>query len=614
MPVLPPLTVAIPLFAAALLAATGWFLPKRVVAGVALAAAAATTAIEIVALLQSWPHPLDHWFGHWSVEHHFAVGILFTLDPIDGALACTVGLLIVAAFVFAVIAVDEVSHGFHVLMLAFLAGMSGFALSADLFDIFVFFELMSVCGYALCSFRNTSTTVINGALDFAIVNTVGAFFILAGIALIYGRTGALNLAQIAHDLQGHRPDALVVVSFVLIVVGLLVKAGAVPFHLWLSDAYSVAAAPVGVVYAGIMSDLGYHAIARIYADGYAGSITGDVLPALRDLLIGVGAVTVVVGAVMCFLQADLKRMLAFLVVSEGGVFLCGIGLVSAGGLAGATVGVVADGMAKGALFLVVGFVVAALGTSDELALRGRGRDRRFRVAAGLFLAAVVAMVVLPGTGSWLASALIVRAADAGGYGWLAPVLAAGVALKIGAFLRAGARVFLGWGPAHDASLTSQRPDEPEEGEPQEEDEPAGITPWALLPAGALLVGSLGLAAVPDIAGYALASGHHFLDLPSYVKEVLHGVPPRAAATLPGFAPGAGLWLFGAATTVAALLAGGFGLWWTRLPAIVRRLLRLLRPGVDRVKAIHSARIGDMVTWVTVGAVSLCAVALVTLRS
>lgn len=610
MPILPALTVAIPLLTAACLAAVGKHLRQPVLAGGALLAAAGTTGCDIVMLLQSWSHPLDHWFGNWTPQHHFAVGILFGVDPVAGALACTVGLLVVASLVFAWVALEDVDHSFFVLMLAFLGGLSGFSLSGDLFDIFVFFELMSVCGYALCSFRNTSTTVLHGALDFAVINTAGAFFFLAGIALIYGRTGALNLAQIAHSLHGHRPDSLVVVSFVFILVGLLTKAGAVPFHFWLSDAYAVAAAPVGIVYAGIMSDLAYHAIARIYADAYAGSITGSLVPALRALLIGVGVATVLVGAAMCFLQADLKRMLAFVVVSQGGVFLCGIGVLTGAGVAGSTVGVVAGGMGKGALFLVVGYVVATLGTSDELLLRGRGK--RLKPAAALYLAGAICLAAVPGSGLWLADSLTLHSAGALGYGWLAVVLAVGSAVPAGALLRAGARVFLGWGGERDPSLTSQQPDEPEEGEPEEE-EGSEISRWALLPGAALLVVGLGMYAAPDIAGYALHAGRSFLDLPTYLADVLHGHSPPPPGTLPAFSPGAGDWTFGAATLLGAVAVATFGLWWTRIPAWGRQALSVLRSPVDVLKAIHSGRISDMVTWLTVGAASLCAAAFATLR-
>lgn len=613
MPIVPPLTVAIPLAAAALLAVIGSHVPRPAVNAVAAGAAAATAALEFLQLLASWPHDLDHWFGNWSPQHHFALGIVFTVDPIDGSLACVVGVLMVAALVFSWQGLKDVSHLYYVLMLGFLAGMSGFAVSGDLFNIFVFFELMSVSGYALCSFRHTSATVVQGALNFAIVNSVGAFFILLGIAMIYGRTGALNLAQIATDLHGQRPDGLIIVAFILILVGFLTKAGAVPFHFWLSDAYAVAAAPVGALYAGIMSDLGYHAIAKVYAEGFAGSLAGTATDAVRNMLIAVGVVTVVVGAVMCYLQADIKRQMAFLVVSHGGIFLCGIGLLTGEGIAGSTLYVAADGMVKGAVFLVIGYIVVALGASDELILRGRGRARRHLLAGIAFAAGGLGLAALPGFGTWLSASLIQRSADATGYPWLPPVLALGTAISAAAILRAGARVFLGWGATSDPLLTSSQPDEPEEGEPHEEEE-QGPRRRVLAPAAVLLVVGYGLSFAPHVASYAIAAGKSFLDLPSYIAEVLHGIHPAAPARLPVFAASGGSWAYGAATTAGAVGLAAAGLFWQRVPESIHRgLCSVVAPPVKALKALHSGRAGDMATWLAVGAVALCAAGAVAFR-
>lgn len=607
-----PLTIAVPLVTAAVLAVLGSVLPRHAITALATAAAAATCAFEFVLLMGSWPSDLDYWFGNWSPQHHFAIGIVFTIDPIDASLACVVGVLMVAAMIFSWQGLKDVSHLYYVLMLVFLAGMSGFALSGDLFNLFVFFELMSVCGYSLCGFRNTGATVVQGALNFAIINSIGAFFILMGIALIYGRTGALNLAQIAAYLHGTRPDGLVIVSFVLVLVGFLTKAGAVPFHFWLSDAYAVASAPVGALYAGIMSDLGLHAIAKVYSDAYAGSLAASSTSVSR-MLIAVGVITVIVGAVMCFLQADIKRQMAFLVVSHGGIFLCGIGLLTAEGIAGSTLYVAADGMLKGAIFLIIGYIVVVLGASDELMLRGRGRARAHVLAGVAFACAGLGLAALPGFGTWLSASLIEQAADANGFGWLPPILAFGTALTAAAILRAGARIFLGWGPSRDPLLTSRQPDEPEEGEPREEEREArGPFRRVLIPAGGLLVVGYGLSFAPHLSSYAVQAGHSFLDLPAYIGQVLHGHLPAVPLRLPAVETSSGAWIYGAATTTGALALALGGLYWQQVPERVRNVLRSAGgPVVHGIKALHSGRVTDMATWLVLGAVALCAAAAAT---
>src|SRR5271156_6363208 len=141
-------------------------------------------------------------------------------------------------------------------MLTFLAGIVGFCLTGDLFDLFVWFELMGVSAYALTAYRPEGRGPIQGALNFAITNSVGAYQSLSGIALIYAQTGALNMAQIGVAVAKPPADRLVVVAFVLVIAGLLIKSAIVPFHFWLADAHAVAPTPVCVLFSGVMAGLG----------------------------------------------------------------------------------------------------------------------------------------------------------------------------------------------------------------------------------------------------------------------------------------------------------------------------------------------------------------------
>src|SRR5919204_3800140 len=371
MDVLVPLPVAIPLVGAAFLTATGHFLGRRADDLVGIATAAAVTVISTLLILRSLDHDLVYWFGGWTPRHGIALGVAFDVEPISAGLAALAGALMTASFVFAWRYFDEVGTLFHVLMLVFLAAMSGFALSGDLFNMFVFFELMSVCAFALTGYAVEHRAPLQGAVNFAVTNTIGALLVLFGIALLYGRTGALNLAQIGRALEGKGSDGLVLIAFALLLCGFLVKAGAVPFHFWLSDAYAVAPIPVCVLLSGVMSDLGLHAVGRVYWPVFSGVFAAHT-GSLRAILVGAGVVTALVGGAMAFFQRDLKRLLAFVTIAHVGIFLAGVGLLTARGLAGTTLYVVADGFVKGALFLAVGILIRRAGSGDELRLRGRG--------------------------------------------------------------------------------------------------------------------------------------------------------------------------------------------------------------------------------------------------
>src|SRR5213075_280428 len=155
---------------------------------------------------------------------------------------------------------------------------------------------MSVAAYVLVGYQVRQRSPLEGSLTFAVTNSVGSILLLFGIGLLYGRTGALNLAQMGEALQSGPHDALVGVSFALIACGLLVKAAVVPFHLWTADAYAVAPTPVCILLAGAFSELGLYGLARVYWTVFHGAFDVE---ALRAVLVCAGALTGVLGAVMC---------------------------------------------------------------------------------------------------------------------------------------------------------------------------------------------------------------------------------------------------------------------------------------------------------------------------
>jgi multicomponent Na+:H+ antiporter subunit D len=335
------LPVAIPLLAAAMFVAVRVFVPLRIYELAGIGVAAATSVVSAVILAGTRDELLVHWFGGWEPREGVAVGISFAADPFGAGLALLASVLVTAALVFSWHFYEDAGPLYPILMLLFLGGMTGFALSGDLFNMFVFFELMGVAAYALTAYRIEDVGPIQGAINFAVTNSIGGVLLLAGTALLYGRTGALNLAQLGEAVDGTAGGVLVV-AFLLVAVGFLVKAAVVPFHFWLADAYAVAPLPVCAVLAGVMSDLGVYGIARVYWTVFEGSL-GPHEAGLRALLVAVGVLSALVGAVMCFLQRHLKRLLAYSTISDVGVFLAGIGLLQPKALAGVGLYVVAHG-------------------------------------------------------------------------------------------------------------------------------------------------------------------------------------------------------------------------------------------------------------------------------
>jgi len=539
-----PLAVLVPVLAAAVLAATSPIGRRRVAGVVGVLAALAAAVLCALSLHEAGGGPLLVWFGGWQPRQGAAVGIDFAVDGIGGGLALFVAVLGVAALVMCVEVIQVEDHLFDAVALIFIAAMIGFCLTGDLFNLFVFFELMSVCAYVLVGYEIRRRAPLEGSLTFAITNTIGSILLLFGIGLLYGRTGALNLAQIGRVLAAGPADGLVVVSYALVASGLLVKAAAVPFHFWTADAYAVAPTPVALLLGGAFSELGLYGLARVHWTAFHGVLGPDEAQ-LRAILVGLGLLTAVLGAVMCAAQHHLKRMLAYATISHVGLFLVGIGLLDADGLAGAAVWIVGDGLVKAALFACVGLLNDRLGTVEEAQLHGRGRGL---LGVGvLFTVASLAVATLPPFGPFLGKTLVDDAALAvGGYDWVPAVMVLVSALTGGALLRVAARVFLGAGrPAREDPYSSGAADK-RRGEPEDEDEVATVPALLWGPALVLVVMSLVWGVLPGLLDAVGGAAERFVDSAGYANAVLGGRPPPAiASTLHG--PNLGAYLYAAAS-------------------------------------------------------------------
>src|SRR5437763_3075263 len=448
------LPVFLPLFAAATLVALRRWMPRTVndLLGTGVGVAVVTLSALLLAHT-AHGHPFAYWMGGWRPSHSVAIGISLSVDPIGAGLATYMALLVTAALVYSSRYFEAADGLYHALMLLFLAAMAGFSLTGDLFNLAVFFELMGAVAYALTAYKIEEQGPIQGGINFAISNSVGAYAIFTGIALLYARTGALNMAQIGAALDHHHADPLVLVAMSLLFIGFLTKAAAVPVHFWLADAHAVAPAPVSVLFSGVMVELGVYAVARIYWTIFAGPL-GPHVEELRAILTAFGTLTALWGAVMCFAQRHVKRLLAFSTISHVGMFLCGIGLLSAKGLAGVATYVVGHGLTKAALFMLSGVLLHRFATMDEFDLHGRGRELRPIVGA-MFALGGLLLAAMPLTTTFFGKSLLDGGALEGGYAWLPTVFVISSLLTGGAVLRVTGRVFLGWGPEQRADEEEQ---------------------------------------------------------------------------------------------------------------------------------------------------------------
>ncbi|MER5748717.1 complex I subunit 5 family protein [Streptomyces sp. NPDC002088] len=575
-----PLVVAVPLLGAGLLVACGRRLPRVAAESIGCAVSAGTAALALILLLNSSP-PMVEWAGGWVPVNGESVGIALTGDGSGLGLAVLASLLTLAALAYSWRYFEEPPRrhagSFPALMLVFQAGMCGFAIAGDLFNAFVFFELMSVVAYALTGYRIDDPRAVQGALTFGVVNSLGAYAMLMGVGLLYARTGELSMTQIGRGLDAHgRPDALVLAAFVLVVTGLLIKAAAVPFHFWLPDAHAVAPTPVCMLLSGVMVELGAYGVWRVYGTVFSGPGGVPAADAERALVV-LGALTAVVGAVMCWYQRHIKRLLAYSTVAHTGLFLIGIGVLKPEADDGIALYVLGHAGVKAALFACTGILLDRYSSVDEHALHGRAR--RLRGVAVLFAAGGLGLAGLPPFGTALGKAITEEAVG----GPLTVLYVATSAVTAGAVLRVAARVFLGLGPRPQEKAeyeTTGSGERPETRQRLTRVPDSMTTVPAVLLAGALAVGvAPGFADVVAHAVNEAGSGG--------VVTSVHWTP---AGILLGL--------------LSTLLAVGLAAVAVTRPGLLGAPHRLLP-----LRRLQSGHVGDYVAWVLVGTTLLGALAL-----
>ena len=571
-----PLPVVIPLLAAALNVATDHVTPRWVHTAISLGGVVAALGFAIALMLDTSSHEALHWFGGWTPRSGIALGVAFATGPIGAGFAVFALALTLGALIYSVTYIDSEKRNYDILVLTLCGGTCGFALSGDLFNMFVWLELLGVAGYALTGFDVRRTSALQGSLNFAVVNTLGGYLILIGIAFVYARTGALNLAQIGRTLAGQQPSGLVIVAMTLIMVGFLCKAAIVPFHFWIADAYAVAPAPVCLIFAGIVTDVGLFGVARVWFTVFDAAF-GAHERFVGDTLLWLGIVTALVGGTMALVQQHLKRLLAFSVICHLGIILAGIGLLSTKGLAGAAMLLLGHGLVTGGLFLAAGM----------LALQAPPRWTAF-----LWFAGAVALVGPPYVGVYMGHALIDDAAVELGREWVQPLLWLAGALAGSALLRAGTQVFFG-----DA----------EHGIEERRDARApllGVVATAFVATGALV------SVMPGLTQRVELAAARFRDRAAYAGAVLHGLPMPTRSGAPLALPHSSLesLLYGAAALVVAV---AFAAYFLRRAdgAMVAAVDRLVWP----LRKLQTGVVGDYVAWVVVGTAVIGGVWAITLR-
>jgi multicomponent K+:H+ antiporter subunit D len=285
--------------------------------------------------------------GNWPLPF----GIVLVADRLSAIMVLTTAILALASLIYASARWYRRGNNFFPLFFTLVMGLNGAFLTGDLFNLFVFFELLLAASYGLALFGGGRNRV-RASLHYIVINLVASSLFLIGVALIYGTTGTLNMADIARvapTIAGS-DRGLFDAGAAVLGVAFLIKAGAWPLHFWLPNTYSAAAPPAAALFA-IMTKVGFYAILRLWTLLFANhSAPGFAFG--QDVLLVLGVATVAYGSFGALSCKSLDRLASYLILVSAGTLLLAVGYNDPGVTAGALYYVVTATLAAGALFLL----------------------------------------------------------------------------------------------------------------------------------------------------------------------------------------------------------------------------------------------------------------------
>jgi multicomponent Na+:H+ antiporter subunit D len=354
-------------------------------------------------------------FGDWEAPF----GIEFVADRLGASMAVITALMGVAALLFQASDADPAtaSPTLHPLVHLLLAGVGGAFVTADLFNLYVWFELMLIAALGLLA-HGARPRHLDATLKYFVLNTLGTLLLLVSIAAVYGATGHLNFGAL--ERAGLQDDAARLTPFVVaLVLAFLVKAGAFPVFAWLPASYHTLPAPLAALFAALLTKVGVYAVLRVLGD-----VFGQTPAVVYEALGWIAVATMVTGVLGAAYHWDMRRILAFHIISQIGYMLLGIALASQQGHVGTVFYIIHHIIVKANLFLIAAIVYRLTGSYD---LRRCGGLYALRPWLGmLFLVPALSLVGIPPLSGFWAKFIVVREALVQGQAmWAAAALLVG---------------------------------------------------------------------------------------------------------------------------------------------------------------------------------------------
>jgi multicomponent Na+:H+ antiporter subunit D len=463
------------------------------VAGIMLLAVVWTRGIQVTQL-GGWPAPY---------------GITFVADLFSAIMVLLAGIMGLTVTVYSLVTIDaeREKYGYYPLVQILLMGVCGAFLTGDIFNLYVWFEVLLIASFVLLAL-GSERAQMEGAIKYVTLNLISSAFFLAAIGLLYAEAGTLNMADLSRKLLELPQQGLVTTVATLFLIAFGIKAAMFPLFFWLPASYHTPPTAVAAIFAGLLTKVGVYALVRTFTLIFVNNVAYT-----HTIILTAAGLTMIVGVLGALAQTEIRRILSFLIVSHIGFAVMGLGIYTPPGIAGSVFYVIEDMIVLTALFLVSG-VIRVLGGSDRLDQLGGLYASAPGVAALFFIPALSLAGVPPLSGFFAKLALLEAGIAAQQYAIVVTAIIASV-LTLLTIVRFWSEVF--WKPVPLAAgalgngqgmLLMHGRD--------------ALFLWTPIITMVALIVAIGLAAGP-VFGLAQAAGQQLFDPIEYMRVVLGGL-------------------------------------------------------------------------------------------
>ncbi len=336
----------------------------------------------------SWPAP----FGITLVADLFSVIMVVMAGLVGSA---------VALYSLGAMDKERETFGYYALINFLLMGVCGAFITGDIFNLYVWFEVMLISSFVLLALGGEASQ-LEGTVKYVTLNLISSALFLTGVAILYGVTGTLNMAHIAVQMKAVTPSGLTTTLSLLFFLAFGIKAAVFPLFFWLPESYHTPPAPVSAIFAGLLTKVGVYSLIRVFTLLFVHNI-----PEIHILILMIAGLTMLTGVLGAVAQYDFRRLLSFHIISQVGYMIMGLGIFTPLAITGSVFFMIHNITAKTNLFLISGVAYRLHGNYDLKKLGGLYVSAPF--LSVLFLISALAMAGMPPLSGFWAKFILIKA-------------------------------------------------------------------------------------------------------------------------------------------------------------------------------------------------------------